>query len=185
MYGSSYDDAHMDVIEIFTFDHEMLGKISKSFYRFISVARVAFSCWLVIAFLLCFLLIGRYCILILLMFYPTLISLMRSERHRRERARIVVSRQCFYIDEVDAPGSKMLKGRIVYRFDEIESCTVKQVETFGHIIFQVIVRNCEGKVILKIEGLRDAQKFVETVSGLLDAKLQPPDGSSVSEINVV
>ena len=166
-----FDDADMEVIAVFTLDHKILNRKS----------RLLFCYWALFAFMLClshiilllslpqhlFRFFAIYMGIFLLVFFPIKFHEEREERLRRERSIFKITRRGIYLDEVDAPGSTVLRHRTVFRFNDIKSCSLEQADPLGLIISQVIVRGNNGKPMLKIYGLVAAQEFVETVNRYL------------------
>jgi hypothetical protein len=75
----SVDDANLEVIEVFIFDHETLGKISKSFYLYWGSVFIGLFVFATLSTTslhpteLTVVFVPSYLILFLLKFYPTLI----------------------------------------------------------------------------------------------------------------
>jgi len=184
-----YDD-DSDVIAIFLLDHEILDRKSQLFYHYMSLFAITVTsavCLLYFAlpnYMLAFFVL--YLGAILLIVFPILILEERRERNRRERTHIALTKRGIYVDESDAPGSKVLRQRTIYGFNEIRSCSVERTEPFGLIIFQVIAKNLKRKPILRIDGVLGAHKFVEMINNsLAKENRELPDECSVPTVSVV
>lgn len=186
-----YDDEE-DVLAVFLLDQEILNRKSKLFYHYMALFSIVVTCGIFVLYFVMppyiFAFFVFYLGVIMFVVFPILILDERSERYRRERTHIAITRQGVYVDETDEPGSKILRHRTIHCFNEIRHCSVERTEPFGLIIFQVIVKNMNRKTILKIDGMFGAHKFAETLNGLLteedniakgDSSYVPPDVSVV------
>jgi hypothetical protein len=176
-------DEEEDVMAVFLLDHEILDRKSKLFYDYMALFSIVVTCGIFVLYFVMpayiFAFFAFYLGLILFIVFPILILEERSERHRRERTHIAITRQGVYVDETEEPSSKILQRRTIHRFNEIQKCSVERTEPFGLIIFQVILKNLNRKTVLKIDGLLGAHKFSETVNGFLsEENKKPMDDSS-------
>ena len=180
----------MDVIAVFPLDHKILNRKLRLFYCYLALFAIAvLFCDFILLLSLAvheFSFFAVFIGMLLLLVVPRMILDEREERHRRERSIFKIAPRGIYLDEVNASGSTILRCRTVYRFDDIQSCSLEQTKPLGLAISQVIVRDSNGKPMLKINGLIAAQEFVETVNRcLIENRWQRQDESSFSKMFVV
>jgi hypothetical protein len=183
VYRDPFYENDSTVLASFPFNHSNLNKSLCWHWTIVIISLGALSLYF-------FLLVGWPMIfflsVILFLNGQTLWKIL-STQHQRRCMHIAIATTSIYLDEVTAPGSRTLKNRQIFTYEEYQQCYVQRLFTgddYNILEYKVMLKkkNSIEPPVSLVEGLLGTQTFADRVNSMIAQVEGESTGSGTFEV---